>query len=146
VKTPWYSPGLRFECQQCGQCCSGPGEGYIWVTKQEIEVIADFLKMSEADLRGKYLRRVGLRRTIIEQPTTKDCVFLRKIDGKKKCVIYPVRPNQCRTWPFWPSNLSSSNTWNTAALKCPGISRGEYYSFEQIEKIKKSKWWQDDRK
>jgi len=144
---PWYIAGLHFECQKCGGCCSGPGEGYIWVTRTEIEFIADFLKISVGQLRQQYLKRVGLRTTIIEQSATKDCVFLREIDGQKKCVIYRVRPGQCRTWPFWPENLANPNTWNKTAQKCPGINRGKLCTFEEIQKIKgNKKWWQDAKK
>ncbi|HEW79073.1 MAG TPA: YkgJ family cysteine cluster protein [Phycisphaerales bacterium] len=141
-KISWYIAGLYFECQQCGQCCSGPGEGYIWVTRPEVKFIADFLKETVGWLRRKYLKRVGFRTTIIEQSCTKDCIFLRKIDSQKRCMIYSVRPSQCRTWPFWPSNLTSPNTWNKAAAQCSGINRGKYYSFGEIGKIKKEKWWQ----
>ena len=37
-----------------------------------------------------------------------DCVFLKEDPerGRKTCSIYPVRPLQCRTWPFWPENLA----------------------------------------
>jgi Fe-S-cluster containining protein len=141
---PWYVAGLHFECMQCGRCCSGPSEGYIWVTSPEIELIADFLKMPVEEVRQKYLRRRGLRRTIIEQPATKDCIFLQEANGQKKCMIYPVRPSQCRIWPFWPENLANPNAWNKAAQRCSGINRGRYYSFEEIEKIRKNKkWWQD---
>jgi len=141
----WYVAGLHFACQRCGNCCSGPDEGYIWVTRPEVRFIADFLRESVEQVGSKYLRYVGLRRTIIEQPATKDCIFAKKLDGKKKCAIYPVRPNQCRTWPFWPDNLKSENTWNRAAGKCPGINRGRLYSFEEIEKIKRQKrWWPDE--
>ena len=142
-KTPWYVAGLHFECTQCGRCCSGPSEGYIWVTKPEIKLIADFLKISVEQLRQKYIKRIGLRTTIIEQPTTKDCVFLQKNGRPKGCAIYPVRPNQCRTWPFWSDNLANPNAWNKAAQKCSGINRGRGYSFEEIERIRKEKWWQD---
>ena len=141
-KTPWYVGGLYFGCQQCGRCCSGPGEGYIWVTKQEIQIIADFLKMTSEEVRSKFLRRVGLRTTIIEQPNTRDCMFL---NNQKKCTIYSVRPTQCRTWPFWPNNLTNPNSWNKAGERCPGINRGRRYSPEEIEKIKKIKnWWSDE--
>ena len=140
-KKKWYITGLHFECVQCGQCCSGPGEGYIWLTKPEVEFIAVFLKISVEQLRQKYLKRVGLRTSIIEEATTKDCVFLQDVDGERKCVIYPVRPNQCRTWPFWPDNLESPNKWNKAAVKCDGINHGKYYSFDEIEKIRKQKKW-----
>ncbi|MBN2182522.1 MAG: YkgJ family cysteine cluster protein [Sedimentisphaerales bacterium] len=146
-KTPWYIAGLHFECRQCGGCCSGPGEGYIWITREEIELLADFLEISVEQLRRQYLKRVGLRTSIIEHSTTKDCIFLQKIEEQKKCVIYPVRPGQCRTWPFWSENLSSAGAWNTTAQKCPGINRGKFYSFEQIKKIQGNKnWWQDIKK
>jgi hypothetical protein len=128
---------------QCGRCCSGPGEGYIWVTRPEIERIADFLKTTVGQLRQKYLRRVGLRTTIIEHGVTRDCIFLQNTGGERKCAIYPVRPGQCRGWPFWPTNLTNPEAWNHAAQKCPGINRGRHYSCEEIEKIKKKKtWWQ----
>ena len=143
-KIPWYVGGLHFECIQCGRCCSGPGEGYIWVTKPEIEFIADFLKMTKDELRRKYLRRVSLRTTIIEHYTTKDCIFLQNIDGQRRCIIYPVRPSQCRTWPFWSDNLTNPDAWNKAAEKCPGVNRGKLCTCEEIEKIKRhKKWWQN---
>ncbi len=143
---PWYAAGLHFECMQCGGCCSGPAEGYIWVTRPEIELVADFLKISAGQLRQKYLKRVGLRTTIIERPNTKDCIFLNHglHGGQKRCIIYAVRPSQCRIWPFWPSNLTRPGAWNKAAQKCSGINRGKLYSSEEIERIKKAKqWWQN---
>jgi Fe-S-cluster containining protein len=144
TKGPWYVGGLHFGCAHCGRCCSGPGEGYIWVTRREIELIADYLRIPITRLRSDYLKRVGLRLSIVEDVATKDCIFLTRIDGERKCRIYPVRPNQCRTWPFWPSNLTNTNVWNEAARRCAGVDRGRLYSFEEIEKIRKSKkWWQN---
>lgn len=143
-KTLWYSGGLHFECCGCGDCCSGPGEGYIWITQPEVKFVADFLKITENKLRQEYLNRVNLRTTIIEHASTKDCIFLKRIDGEKKCLVYPVRPNQCRTWPFWTDNLSSPGAWNKATERCNGINRGRLYSFEEIEKLKKQKQWWDD--
>jgi len=124
---------------QCGGCCSGPGEGYIWVTKPEIKLIADFLKETTEQVRKEYLKRIGLRTTIIERLATKDCIFLQEISGQKRCVIYAVRPSQCRIWPFWPENLTNPDVWNKTAQKCPGINRGRFYSFAEIEKLKKNK-------
>ena len=145
-KNPWYAAGLHFECSQCSDCCSGPDEGFIWLTRPEIEFLADYLKIPQGELRKKYIKRIGLRTTIIENPVTKDCIFLRKIDGRKQCSIYPVRPNQCRTWPFWSDNLKSPNTWNRAGQRCDGINRGRYYRCEEIEKIKKNKkWWLEEK-
>ena len=144
-KSPWYVGGLHFQCAQCGMCCSGPGEGYIWVTRPEIEFIADFLKSSVGELRKKYLNRVGMRTSIIEDRSTKDCIFLEMVGGEKMCRIYPVRPTQCRTWPFWSSNLTSPKAWNETTQRCDGINRGRLYSFEEIEKIRKiRKWWENE--
>lgn len=144
VSTRWYAAGLHFACAECGGCCSGPGEGYIWVVRKEIELIAKHLKVSPEELRRRYLRRVGLRTSIIEHGVTKDCIFLRAVGGGKRCAIYPVRPSQCRTWPFWPENVANPNAWNTAAMRCSGINRGRLYSAEEIERIKRNKrWWED---
>jgi uncharacterized protein len=142
-ETKWYAAGLHFACGQCGGCCSGPGEGYIWVTGPEIELIAEHLGITPGELRRRYLRRVVMRTTIIEHSVTKDCIFLREVDGRKGCTIYPVRPNQCRTWPFWAENLSDPDAWNQAGVRCPGVNRGREYSFDEIERIRKStRWWE----
>jgi len=131
-RAPWYIAGLHFEGVQCGACCAGPSAGFIWVTRPEIQLIVDFLKMPVGQVQENYLKRVGLGTTIIEQPNTKDCVFLRESDGKKICVIYSACPSQCRSWLFWSSNLTSPDTWNKAAQKCAGINRGRFYSSEEI--------------
>lgn len=152
-KNPWYAAGLHFGCIQCGECCAGPQQGYIWVTKPEIKLIADFLKISDDELTRKYLRRVHFRTTIKEQSLTRDCMFLQvgavsqegypqNDIGRSFCRIYPVRPNQCRTWPFWSGNLASPAAWNRAAHKCPGVNRGRFYCLEEIERLKnQKKWW-----
>jgi Fe-S-cluster containining protein len=145
-KSPWYVSGLHFECMQCGRCCAGPAQGYIWVTRPEIELIANHLNETVDQVRKKFLRRVGLGITIIEDQFTKDCIFLQESCGQKKCVVYLVRPSQCRSWPFWSNNLESSDAWNQAAKKCPGINRGKFYSFEKIENIKREKkWWRNPK-
>ena len=144
AKNKWYIAGLHFECQACGNCCSGPDHGYIWVTKPEINFIARFLKIPVPELKKKFLKRYTLKFSIIEADTTNDCIFLQNKPGKKTCKIYPVRPNQCRTWPFWPINLSGPDKWNQATVKCPGINRGKPYSCDEIQMLKKQKnWWID---
>jgi Fe-S-cluster containining protein len=80
--------------------------------------------------------------TIVEDPHTRDCVFLQQTKQGRGCEIYEVRPAQCRNWPFWEHNLISPGTWNSTGRKCPGINRGEAYSPEQIrDKKKNKKWW-----
>ncbi len=84
-KTQWYVAGLHFECMQCGACCAGPDEGYIWVTKPEIALIAKYPDKSTDQLWGKYLKRIGKRATIVEKPDTKDT--LRNQSNLKKPAV-----------------------------------------------------------
>jgi len=135
----WYQAGLNFTCTQCGNCCTGE-PGFVWITKEEIRRIAAHLNREDGWLEPKQLRRVGLRYSITEK-SNGDCVFLRRNGDIKLCTIYPVRPLQCRTWPFWRQNLRSANTWNEAHLKCPGVNRGKHYPLEQIEAIRTKKSW-----
>jgi uncharacterized protein len=144
TKNPWYAAGLHFKCLDCGQCCSGPDSGYIWANQKEIELIAEFLKMSVEDFRKRYTKNIMMRTTLIENPQNKDCIFLEKVGDQKRCLIYQVRPFHCRSWPFWSSNLASSDAWNQVAQSCPGINRGKFFSYEQIQSTKVSKnWWID---
>jgi Fe-S-cluster containining protein len=132
---PWYAAGLAFECGQCGRCCAGPNEGYVWVSDVEITAIAAFLSMTPEDLRRQYVRRTDGRHTLIERPDNHDCIFLTAAGDaaqSRGCRIYSVRPAQCRTWPFWPGNLHSPESWSHAAQRCPGVNRGQKFSLEQI--------------
>jgi len=143
-KIKWYIGGLHFECAQCGRCCAGPDEGYIWITRPEIELLIKHLGITLKHARCEYLKRISIRTTIVEEPCGRDCIFLNGKSGQKGCAIYPVRPNQCRTWPFWTGNLARPEDGKMGAKKCPGTHRGRLYTFEEIEKIRKQrKWWPD---
>jgi Fe-S-cluster containining protein len=113
---PWYNEGLRFECTGCGKCCTG-APGYTWVNAQEVQAIADYLKMPVDQFVRRYLRKVGKRYSLVEFKQNYDCVFLKD----QRCSIYPVRPTQCRTFPWWAENLSSPEAWREAAKRCEGI-------------------------
>lgn len=126
---PWYITGLAFECLECGRCCAGPEEGYVWATDEEIAHAAKFLNLGEKIFRSQYVRRVGLRKSFREEKKTHNCVFIK--DGR--CTIYPARPTQCRTWPFWKSNLKAPDDWSWAAQRCAGVNRGKLFAFDEIQ-------------
>ena len=128
---PWYAEGLRFECSQCGNCCTG-SPGYVWVTTDDMERIADFLKMNFDDFTRKFVRRVGMRFSLLEK-FNYDCTFLKRENGKSMCMIYSVRPMQCRTWPFWDDNLKSPAHWERASYTCPGMCAADGKKFELAE-------------
>jgi Fe-S-cluster containining protein len=126
---------LTFRCEGCGTCCSGPEEGYVWISREEIEAAAAFLQMGVEDFKEAYVRRVGIRYSLIEKEHNKDCIFLEAQGKQKQCQIYPVRPLQCRTWPFWRENLRSRSRWERAGEQCPGINQGYWYEAGRIETI-----------
>jgi len=130
--TRWFQDGLRFACQQCGNCCSG-APGYVWVYADEIRRIAAHLGLSVNEFGRRHVRQVGARHSLLERPGG-DCEFLERVaGGKTRCQIHEVRPVQCRTWPFWGSNLTSAEEWEHAARGCPGIGRGERYPLTVIQ-------------
>jgi hypothetical protein len=128
---PWYEDGLRFTCSQCGDCCTG-GPGYVWVDDEEIETIARHLGIDRETFEAKYVRNIGRGKSLGELDDSNwDCVFL---DGQtRKCSVYEVRPRQCRTWPFWESNVESPETWERTCQVCPGSGRGEFVPLEVIQ-------------
>lgn len=138
----WFQAGLAFGCSQCGRCCGG-SPGVVWVDDQEIQRIAARLERSADALFGPVLRRLDRRVSLIERANG-DCVFLRRLpDRSVACSIYDIRPQQCRTWPFWNENLSSQTRWDRAAAGCPGMNRGRLYSADEVETICVSPPWHE---
>ena len=133
-KDPWYQDGLQFTCTQCGNCCTGP-PGYVWFNDDEAREIADYLKIDTQTFHQRYAHKINGRWSLNEQDTPHgyDCVFLKRDEqGKSLCGIYPVRPTQCRTWPFWPENINRPADWRRVAKNCPGIDHGKLYTLDQI--------------
>jgi Fe-S-cluster containining protein len=127
---PWYRDGLRFACTGCGQCCTG-APGAVWVTSEEVEKMAQHLKMPVAEFSRRYLRTVGGRLSLNEHPDNYDCVFLKE----RRCTIYEVRPLQCRTFPWWPGVLTDEASWKAAGKRCEGIcDTAPVVAFEEIER------------
>ena len=106
-------------CETCqGNCCTGES-GYIWVSPEELKMIANHLEMEEGTFIKEYLFKVRYRFTLKEIAYQDGfcCVFFDTI--RKQCSIYPVRPSQCRTFPFW--DYFKENI-NEVKKECPGIT------------------------
>ena len=131
---PWYKDGLKFTCSGCGDCCTG-APGYVWVNKQETLAIADFLKMDFEEFREMYARKIGIRYSLKEFPNG-DCVFFD--NEKRTCNVYEARPRQCKTWPFWDSNLKTKEDWEQTCEECPGSGKGKLHQLEHIEQQRKT--------
>ena len=125
----WYKDGLNFTCTQCGDCCTG-APGAVWVTDEEIAEIAEHLDKPIGEIRLFHTRLVRGRVSLTEYQNG-DCTFF---DAENRgCKVYSSRPKQCRTWPFWRSNLTSEAKWKETCRYCPGAGTGTFFSIEEIE-------------
>ena len=124
----FFDKGLFFECQQCGCCCTGD-PGFVYVYPGEAVKIAKYLSMSVSIFVEKFLYPYNEGYSIREYEDGR-CFFYQE-----GCTVYPVRPGQCRTFPFWFENLRSSKKWQQVSKECPGIGRGRLYSKEQVLEI-----------
>lgn len=154
--SPWYAEGLKFTCTQCGNCCTGE-PGYVWISKVEIERLAEFLKIPRGEVVNKYGRNLGGRISLKEKRSPRgeyDCIFLQHVpvkrvregvevtEHKRICSIYPVRPLQCRTWPFWSEIIKTPQRWEKAGQRCPGINVGHrHFSVEKIHQMRDATDW-----
>lgn len=127
MSAPWYADGLRFACTRCGNCCTGE-PGFVWVDVDEIQAIAEIRGEPIEEVTGLYTRREGHRRSLKEKANG-ECIFY---DREAGCTIYPVRPKQCRSWPFWECNTTSPQAWEAAAADCPGCNRGDLITADEI--------------
>ena len=129
----WYKDGLQFECTGCGNCCTGE-PGYVWVTEQEIQSLADLTGTELEAFTETYVRKIGARFSLREFPNG-DCVFFDS--DKRNCTVYDARPVQCKTWPFWNSNLETPEDWQRTCQECPGSGRGPLVPIDDIEHQRK---------
>jgi Fe-S-cluster containining protein len=127
METAWYQDGLRFQCTQCGSCCTG-APGFVWINDEELDALTEFQGESREFVEKFYTRQIGERRSLRERANG-DCVFYDKAAG---CTIYPVRPRQCRTWPFWDSNVRTPEDWEETCERCPGSGQGDLIPAEEI--------------
>ena len=128
---PWYHKGLRFGCTQCGNCCRNHGEySFVYLMPSEVEAIAKHLGLSRRELLAKHCEKVDGAVTI--RTDSPACPFLQE---DNRCGIYPVRPKQCATWPFWSENLDRA-TWEGPVRECcPGIGKGPLVAAEEVARI-----------
>jgi Fe-S-cluster containining protein len=124
----WFKDGLRFQCSQCGDCCTG-APGYVWVNDAEIKAIAELVGLPMDEFEKKYVRKIGIRKSLVEYDNG-DCVFFDP--QARKCTVYEARPRQCRTWPFWESNIRTPEAWEETCQACPGSGKGQIYPVEAI--------------
>jgi uncharacterized protein len=93
--------------------------GFVYLTEQDLRRAAKFLNISPKRFEKEYvIRYPNLLR--LRKPLDSQCHFLTK-DG---CSIHPVKPTQCRLYPFWPELVETAAAWQAESQRCPGIGQG----------------------
>jgi hypothetical protein len=109
---------LRYACRKgCIDCCDK--RGFVYLSAEDLKRAAKFLGMSAAAFERRYIYRTRhlLR---LRKPPRKQCPFL----DDHGCLIHPVKPTQCRLYPFWPEIVERAADWRAEAACCPGIGTG----------------------
>ncbi|MCR9243797.1 MAG: YkgJ family cysteine cluster protein [bacterium] len=111
---------FEFACRRSGNCCAIPG-GVVRVDDADVRAIAAYLGMSAEAVRSRFVHRDGDR---LLDGLGSRCVFLGEGEraGEAHCTVYPVRPQKCRDWPFWPEALERPELLAAMQRRCPGIT------------------------
>lgn len=126
----WEPRGLQFTCTRCSNCCRHES-GYVFLSEQDISRLSQGLSLDRDAFIDAYCKTVNLglvRRISLKEQENFDCVFFTE----GRCSVYPFRPLQCRSYPFWPSVVDSRESWENEASHCPGINIGRRHSNETV--------------
>ncbi len=131
METPFFAQGLRFGCTRCSRCCRHD-PGHVFLTRTDLDALTAGVGLDEKTFVGTYCRPVtmgGRALLSLKEKPNYDCIFWES----GGCRVYPHRPFQCRSFPFWSSILASESDWRRMGEYCPGIGRGRTHSREEIE-------------
>lgn len=123
--------GRRFGCTQCAKCCTLPG--FVFISWRELAAMATHLDMDCDTFREHAQVRwiTDLGGWTIDTTDGKGCPLLEPEGG---CRVHPVKPAQCRAFPFWPEMLDDACVWEQSKSYCEGLDalEGRLYTRDEI--------------
>jgi len=105
-----------FSCKQCNHCCQR--DGIVFLTMDDLHRLEDHFSKLGEDFKKKYCEN-WKRHIVLKSHPEGGCIFSRTAD--QRCPIYELRPEQCATYPYWPSAKTDRNWFKSQAKECPGI-------------------------
>jgi Fe-S-cluster containining protein len=112
----------EFKCSECGFCCSRGGQ--IKITKQELEIIGEFLEAPITCAALVPVRELEAEPGVYVLTVTEPCFFMDKMANT--CMIHLVKPQFCRDYP-WKLYLKGGCT--LLDVMCCPVAR------DQIERV-----------
>jgi len=88
------------------------------LTLKEGEKMAESLNMPFEEFKTKYMKKIW-RQFVLKMPYRGGCIFFKN----RKCSIYEARPEQCRTFPYWPELKASYENWKEIEKYCEGAKK-----------------------
>ncbi len=126
----FYSNGLNFSCKQCSACCRHD-PGFVYLSQEDLSNLCVLFSLSQDDFIRQYCRVVpyydGTEVLCLQEKSNYDCIF-----WENGCKVYPARPIQCSTYPFWTFILESKTSWDKESDSCPGINSGNLLKNDEI--------------
>jgi Fe-S-cluster containining protein len=118
----------KIDCTNCANCCKTLSPQ---IDQTDIERIASFLGISEAEFIEKYLKIIGENNY---EMNSLPCPFLEE----NKCTIYDIRPTVCREYPHTNKQEFASRKYMHSgnAEICPAV-------YHILETMKKEIGWRD---
>jgi len=107
---------FSFDCHRCGHCCR-VGHGRVWVEAEDVPALAALRGESAAAFAARHLVATAEGLSLRERPDGGCCL----LEGDAHCTVYAARPEQCRTFPFWPAILEDPAELDRALAYCPGL-------------------------
>ena len=105
-------------CQTCvGHCCRWGG--YVWVEEADLIAMAELMNMKLDDFANDYIKAAYGRLSIQERLRDGEYHCALFDPSTNHCLVYEVRPEQCRTFPYWEQYRSN---YKKILELCPGIS------------------------
>ncbi|TFG30800.1 YkgJ family cysteine cluster protein [Candidatus Thorarchaeota archaeon] len=140
----------RFECTRCGSCCRDR-QILVTVTSNDIIRISKALELIPSEILRAldfYIVEpgtsppVGLEKipyittergqayVALKKLENGDCIFLKD----NECMIHPVRPRVCKSFPFVFNETDGKRSWGLSAKKeiCPGLGKGVRISANEL--------------
>ena len=118
-----YPKNIRFDCINCGICCSDTSEKkrHILMLNKETNEISIKTGKKISDFASIYLGKKPYSYEMNKKGNGK-CFFLSL---ENKCYIYSERPLICRFYPFELIDLIDGRYKFCFTDECPGIKKGK---------------------